>query len=245
MKVLAVDDIGIEHDLSIRLHAELEHISGPRPHWSGGENTMDQSKLETPRSRGPLWLVAAAIVLVAGAALVISQQPNTAGAGPSPSPSPALSAHQVATDQGIVSFAIEDGAIVVRLEAGGTTTELGRTSTSANATSGFAMVCGPADGPDSHRYVFGNLGIGDPIIYQGPPADGQGAPDGTFLFALRPGTIGTTGTIQSQPGHPALMVEVELVSGSRVRSLVGFPGGAWADAISTGQRQTSGCFVLD
>ena len=207
---------------------------------------MGEPGLQARGSRRPLWLGAAAIVLVFGAAFVVSRpSTNTGGAGPSPSPSPALSAHQVATDQGIVSFAIENGSIVIRLEADGTTTELGRTSTPLGDSSGYAMVCGPADGPASHRYVFGTLGVGAPIVYQGPPADGQGAPDGTFLFALRPGTIGAIGTIQSQPGFSDLMVEVELGNGPGVHNAVGFPGSTWATAIASGQRQASGCFVLD
>lgn len=238
-------DTAFERDLSIRLRAELEQVSGPRPTWIGGERTMNRES-QTRKSRGPIWLVTAAIVVIAGAALVISRQStSTAGAVPSPSPSPALSAFEVATDHGVVSFHLESGAIVVRLKSGGTTTELGRTTTSTEGSAGFAMVCGPADGPTSHRYVFGNLGLGAPIIYQGPPADGQGAPDGTFLFALRPGTIGTTGTIVSQPGHPALMVQVELGSGPGLHNLVGFPGDTWVSAIATGQRQSSGCYILN
>jgi hypothetical protein len=193
---------------------------------------MSESRLQPRRSRGLGWLVAGAIALVAGVALIVSQQlGSTTGAGPSPSPSPQLSAHEVATDQGIVSFALENGAIVVRLEAGGTTTELGRTSTATGGSSGFAMVCGPADGPTSHRYVFGHLDGDATIEYTGPPAVGQGAPDGIFLFALRPGTVGT-----------AQMIQVEAGSGPG-NPMVRFPGTVFADAIATGQRQASGCYV--
>jgi hypothetical protein len=40
------------------------------------------------------------------------------------------------------------------------------------------------------------------------------------------------------------MIEVELGS-EPGHNLVGFPGGVWADAIASGQRQSSGRYILN
>ena len=93
------------------------------------------------------------------------------------------------------------------------------------------MVCGPADGPDSHRYVFGFLDEGRAIQYTGPSAVGQGTADGAFLFALSPGSLGTQGSITVGP--------VKDAGGAGV----GFPGNAFALAITDGVRQPSGCYI--
>jgi hypothetical protein len=185
-------------------------------------------------------LVGAAILLI------VAVLPHAA---PSPSPSAAVATptptadHEVTTDEGVVSFRFEDGAIVIRLAESGTTRELGRATlpflasappggtVSPTGSAGFVMVCGPVDGPDSRRYVFGRLDPGSDISYTGPDAVGHGASDGLFLYALRPGSI-----------DPAAQIEVRRgdLGGS-----VGFSAGNFARAIAEGERQPSGCYVTD
>jgi hypothetical protein len=230
---MADDDI--ERQLSARLRAELDHVSGPRPTWSNEEAAMGDSRPVRSKSNRFGWILSGAAVAIVVAVLLVTQLPHggPAGTGPSASSPPSLGEHQVATDQGIVSFDIENDVFVIRLTAAGVTTELGRTSTVVQGASGFAMVCGPADGPDSHRYVFGFLEEGRAIQYTGPSAVGQGTADGAFLFAIQPGSIGTQELIKVGPPKDA-------GGGS-----VGFPGNAFATAISSGVRQASGCYILD
>lgn len=231
MRVMADDDI--ERQLSARLRAELDHVSGPRPSWSEEEVSMGDSKPVQPKSNRFGWILSGAVVAIVAAVLLVTQLPRggSAGGGPSASPGPSLGEHEVATDQGIVSFDIENGVFVIRLTASGVTTELGRTSTPVQGSSGFAMVCGPADGPDSHRFVFGFLDAGRAIEYTGPSAVGQGTADGAFLFALLPGPVGTQQFLTVAPPKFA-------GGGS-----VGFPGNAFATAIASGVRQSSGCYI--
>ena len=185
------------------------------------------------RSRGPTWIVAGIVVLMAAAVLFVSQQRGSTAAEPSPSPTLALTDHQVATDQGIVSFAIEGGEFVVRLTNASGTTELGRDAITTGGVSAGVMVCGPADGPTSHRYFFGYTNGDRAIQYSGPPAIGQGASDGAFLFAILPGTIGT----QLEP-----KVDAGKEPGMGATS---FNGDIFVQAIASGQRQASGCYVFD
>ena len=231
-----------ERELAGRLQAELDQVSGPRPQWSEKEPSMSESNQDQPKSSHRGWILSGAIVVIVAGVLLVSQLPHgsAAGAGPSPSPTTALTDHEVATDQGIVSFQQGNGSIVVRLTAAGTTTELGRTSGLIGGGAGYAMVCGPADGPDSHRYFFGHTDTPTGIEYSGPPAVGQVAPDGTFLFALLPGTIGTTFDLKLAAAKGA--------GGGGVGSIGfngGFDGGVFADTIASGQRQASGCYVSE
>jgi hypothetical protein len=230
---MADDDI--ERRLAARLRAELDHISGPRATWSDEEAGMAGSGSSQLRPNRVGWIVPGAVAAIVAAVLLVTQLPHgsSAGASPSASPVPSLNEHQVATDRGIVSFDIASGVFVIRLTAAGATTELGRTSTVVQGSSGFAMVCGPADGPNSHRYVFGFLEEGRAIQYTGPSAVGQGTADGAFLFAVRPGSLGTQEFITVGPPNDA-------AGGS-----VGFPGNAFATAIASGVRQASGCYILD
>ena len=195
---------------------------------------MGGSGSSQPRSNRVGWIVSGAVVAILAAVLLVTQLPHgeSAGAGPSPSPSLSLTAHQVATEQGIVGFDIEGDVFVIRLTAADGTTELGRTTTFTSGAAGFAMVCGPADGPDSHRYVFGFLDEGRAIQYTGPSAVGQGTVDGAFLFALLPGSLGTQGSITVGPAKGAQGASV------------GFPGNAFAQAIASGVRQPSGCYIV-
>ncbi len=196
---------------------------------------MGESGSSRARSSRFGWIVSGAVVAVVAAVVLVTQLPHgdAAGASPSAAPPLKLNEHQVATDQGIVSFDIEGDVFVIRLTAAGGTTELGRTSTVTSGAAGFAMVCGPADGPGAHRYVFGFLDEGRAIQYTGPSAVGQGTSDGAFLFALEPGSLGTQGSIMVGPAK-----------GARGGS-VGFPVDAFAAAIASGTRQPSGCYIVD
>jgi hypothetical protein len=171
-------------------------------------------EVDGSRLRG--WLVPGALLLVAAVALLVTIAPHS---GPSPSPRPSSStspaqspdAHLVVTDEGVVSFQFEVGAIVVRLTKAGVTTELGRAALQTEAPSPgasaapvgtelFAMVCGPADSAESRRYVFGHTDSGSGVQYSGPQAVGQGASDGLFLFALLPGPMEGQPAIQVRAG---------------------------------------------
>ena len=195
---------------------------------------MGGSGSREPRANRFGWIVTGAIVAIVAAGLLATQLPHggSAGASPSASPASSLGQHQVATEQGIVGFDIEGDVFVIRLTAADGTTELGRTTTFTSGAAGFAMVCGPADGPDSHRYVFGFLDEGRAIQYTGPSAVGQGTVDGAFLFALLPGSLGTQGSITVGPAKGAQGASV------------GFPGNVFAQAIASGVRQPSGCYIV-
>ncbi|MGH2465911.1 MAG: hypothetical protein ACRDGI_10660, partial [Candidatus Limnocylindrales bacterium] len=84
--------------------------------------------------------------------------------------------------------------------------------------------------PYSRRYLFGRLNSLGQLAYTGPPAVGRGAKDGTFLYALLPGTLGTSD-------------EIRVTATTDANRFVGFAGTIWSITISTGQRQPSSCFV--
>jgi hypothetical protein len=180
---------------------------------------------------GGLVIVAIALLLLPG---LLSPKP-----APTPAPSPTLlDPHVVVTPNGTLVFAFEDGAIVVRRTVDAVTTELGRaalpgpmlpaaTDAPVNGSASFLMVCPAPGGGAQDRFVFGHLD-GSPITYTGPTADGQGAPDGFFLFALRPGEI-----------SDALQIRIEVVG----HGMVGAPGSEFRFAASDGVLQPSGCRV--
>lgn len=186
------------------------------------------------------WLLPGAALLVAAAALVFTLMPRDeqSPAASSPPSASARDEHEVVTDEGTVSFRLEDDAMVVRLATGTGTTELGRArlpfmttpppggTRAPTGTAMFVMVCGPAGTPAARRYVLGHLDQGEAAEYSGPEAVGHGASDGLFLFALLPGAA-------SGP------VEVRASDGSSA----GFGGDAFGDAATEGTPQPSGCFV--
>lgn len=206
--------------------------------------SRQNSELDGSRWRG--WLVPGVALLLAAGLLIVVTWPRS-GPTPSTAPSPATTQpsddHAVATDQGIVSFRFEGDAIVVRLTGAERTTELGRATVTAVATAApggtaspmgtavFAMLCGPADGPDSRRYVFGHTDAGSSVAYSGPQAVGQGAADGLFLFALLPGPVDSTATIEVRAGPRG--------PGG------GFQASVFSQAASEGQGQPSGCYVVE
>ncbi len=188
------------------------------------------------------WLIPAAALLVVAGLLVFTLMPRN---GPAPSPSAAPSAspgdeHEVVTDEGVVSFRLENDAIVVRRKTETGTTELGRAHLPFMATAPpegtraptgsamFVMVCGPVGTPDARRYVFGHLDTGATAKYTGPEAVGHGASDGLFLFALVPGAASGPVMVAAKDGSGA-----------------GFGATAFDDAPSDGTKQPSGCFVIE
>lgn len=193
------------------------------------------------KSADPPWgyiLTLGGVAIVAVALLVLPGLLFSKPA-PSPAPSPApLDPHVVVTPNGTLVFAFEDGAIVIRRTVEAVPTELGRaalpgpmlpaaTDAPVNGSAGFLMVCPAPGGGAQDRFVFGHLD-GAPIAYTGPTADGQGAPDGFFLFALRPGEI-----------SDAQQIRVEVVG----QGMVGLPGSELGFAASDGVLQPSGCRV--
>ncbi len=186
------------------------------------------------------WLLPGAALLVAGGLLVFTLVPRGEPA-PGPSSAPGGSPgneHEVATDEGVVSFGVEDDAIVVRLRTAAGTVELGRADlpfmssappngTRAPAgTAAFAMVCGAVGTPEERRYVFGRMDTAGAVDYSGPEAVGHAASDGLFLYALVPGAASGPVEVKSSEGPSA-----------------GFGGSAFDDAASDGTKQPSGCFV--
>ena len=163
----------------------------------------------------PAWgfaLTIGAIAFVAVGLLVLPNILNLTAPAATPLPTATADPHVVVTDAGTLAISYEDSAMVVRRTADGTTTELGRVSlpstivpgASAQAVSGNAfdlMTCPGASGAPNDRFVFGwQFDIRD-FRYTGPPAIGQVAPDGLYLFALDAG--GTTPdhiTIASRSG---------------------------------------------
>ena len=187
------------------------------------------------------WVVPGGALILAALLAVFALWPRTPPAPaptavPTESPSPADD-HLVTTDEGAVSFRLESGAIVIRLETSSATTELGRAALpffGSAAPSGtpaptgaamFAMVCGTAADPQAGRYVFGYLD-GAGAKYAGPKALGQVASDGLFLFAIVPGSPAAAITLKSKRGGG------------------GFPPDVFAQAPKDGTAQPSGCFVL-
>ena len=187
------------------------------------------------------WIIPGAVLLLAAILLAFTLVPR---GDPTPSPSslvPSASPgdeHEVVTDEGVVSFRFEDGALVVRLKTDAGTTELGRSklpfigsappsgTPAPTGTAMFLMVCGPAGTPQARRYVFGHLDSGGDADYAGPEAVGHGASDGLFLFAL-------------VPDAPSGPVTVTAADGSSA----GFGGDGFDRAASDGQKQPSGCYV--
>jgi hypothetical protein len=178
---------------------------------------------------GGLALVAIGLLVIPG---ILSPTP-----GSQPRPTRTPDPHLVVTEGGTIEFGLERNAIVIRRTTAGVTTELGRTvlpdemmpfasGDPLNGSAGFAMVCPSTTGSGSDRFVFGHID-GTGITYRGPKADGQGAPDGLFLFALRPGEVGDS-----------VLATVESSSGS-----VGVSGRSFGLATSEGKLQPSGCHV--
>lgn len=208
---------------------------------------MTRDERAGPDWRG--WVVPGAALLVAAVLLVLTAWPKSseqpAGAA-NPSQGPSASPeddHAVATDDGMVTFRFEDGAIVVRLESNGAVSELGRgpvlvepaasTGSGASATvvptgaAVFAMVCGEVQTPNWRRYVFGRVQGGDGARYSGPTAVGRVGSDGLFLFAL---------SRDAKPAH------IDVVAGDESR--VGLPADVFERAAADGDRQASGCAIF-
>jgi hypothetical protein len=153
------------------------------------------------QSRDTPWGFIAAIAGLAVVAVGLLVLPGLLSPTPAPTPrptSPPLDPHVVDTDDGTVVFSYEDGAIVIRRTIDEVTTELGRavlsegfipgaTDLTFSGGSNSIMLCPDASGALTERFAFGwESGRGE-MSYSGPPAVGQGAPDGMYLFAFLPG----------------------------------------------------------
>ncbi len=187
------------------------------------------------------WLLPGVGLVVAAAAVLFTLWPRTEQGAAVASPTASAGVedeHQVTTDEGVVSFTLENASIVVRVATPAATTELGRATLPFWASAPpdgtpiptgsalFIMVCGQPDAPDVRRYVFGHLDTAETVQYAGPDAVGHGTSDDLFLFALQPGV---------EPGP----IRIRTSDGAGV----GVPADAFDSATSDGARQPSGCFV--
>ena len=186
------------------------------------------------------WLVAAIGVAVVCLAAYVVVADGGGSPNPTASPIPSVSQadeHQVVTDGGTVSFARDGDDLVVGLDTGSGSVELGRVrlpnlevlasgETPAPAgTAVFVLSCAPPATAGIQRYVFGHFDVSDGR-YQGPSAIGHIASDGLFLFALN--TDAPTGPIT-----------IDTARGS-----TGLPPDIFESARTDGVRQPSGCFLL-
>jgi len=196
------------------------------------------------------WVLPGVVVLLAVAVLVgpglIGGLAGSDSASPTPSgPDELPDSHEFDTDEGLLSFQYEDGAIIVRRTAAGQTVELGRSVPLLSIPSGgqtlapagnalFVLVCGPSNGPDSRRYVFGRVDPVPPVTYDGPEAVGLAAADGLYLFALLPGDVDPDAVFGVEAGRVGL---------GDPTSLVRAPATMFERAVENGRREPSGCYV--
>lgn len=191
------------------------------------------------KTRG-IAVLSSCVAVLAGCTTAASPTPTSApgtAVAQSPVASVALDEHSVALDGASIRFATESGAFVVTLERGGTSTELARVGTTSESpaasdlaqTRGYAMVCPQGASPATY-YVFGTITPPSMTTYSGPPARGQGARDGLFLYAL-----------DSQVLEPTARIAVT-GAGEYAPSLQ-FAAKAFDIASSSGQLQSSGCRV--
>jgi len=155
---------------------------------------------------------------------------------PTPSPDP----HLAVTGHGTFEIRAEPGAIVIR-RIDGTPVEVGRAPIPAEdqptrsgdpiaGSMGFVMACPAGTSQDGLRLVFGSLDPTHGFVarpYAGPPATGQIAPDGLFLFVLTSANVPAGSTL-----------DISAKGGS-----LGLPGESFAGTLVDGKRQGSGCFV--
>lgn len=196
---------------------------------------------------GPLFLT----LLGAIAACGISPSPasslpsaatpaGTTPAGGSPKSSPGADQHIVPVAGGTLEFRLDAGAIVVRLIASGNASELGRkvlagvylpaASSDASFAASYILSC-PGSTAGVHRIVFGYIHPSAKLTYTGPPATGQSASDGLFLFALANDTSGSSSTILIDGGGPpAPSLQLSVSSFDMAKTV--------------GQLQPSGCYIL-
>jgi hypothetical protein len=172
-----------------------------------------------------------AFVIVAGVVLAGSIGSRLAvTAAPSPEPTSTPDEHVVSTPGGDIAFRDVAGMLVVSRTFAGQTVVLNSVSL-ANSGVGHlvveVMVCPAPDGGPLERYILGRLDTGgQPITYSGPPAIGQGAGDGLFLFVLLPGELGGDDVIS-----------VTSVSGD----LAGTNGDQFTTVTDLGRGLPSGC----
>lgn len=194
------------------------------------------------------WLLPGAALAVAVAVLALaiirSTNPEPGRSRPSPS-SVAASAtasddHAVVVDDTTFTIRLDGSSLVVTRSRAGTTLELARGTTpvvvpsaqetpTASGSTLFLLACDTTTSKPE-RLLFGHLDGAQPIVYAGPAAFGQGAADGLFLFALRPG-----------PVDDQDMITVKSAKGG---GAVGFPGEAFSTIEASGTKQTSGCYLL-
>jgi hypothetical protein len=130
-------------------------------------------------------------------------------ATPSPIPTSTPDEHVVSTPGGEIAFRAVDGMLVVSRTFAGQTVVLDAVSLAYSGVGMLVvevMVCPSPHGGPPERYFFGRIETGgQPITYSGPPAYGQGASDGLFLFVMLPGELGGEDVISvgSPAGHGA------------------------------------------
>jgi len=151
---------------------------------------------ERPGGRRALsGIVIIGFIIVAAVVLARSVGPTVAvTATPSPEPTSTPDEHVVSTPGGDIAFRAVDGMLVVTRTFVGQTVVLNAVSladSGVGSTVLEVMVCPSPQGGPLERYILGRLDMGEqPIAYSGPPAFGQGASDGLFLFVMLAGELG-------------------------------------------------------
>lgn len=133
-------------------------------------------------------IVAAVVVAISvGSALALTATPST-------EPTSTPDEHVVSTPGGDIAFRAVDGMLVVTRTFAGQTVALNAVSladSGVGSTVVEVMICPSPQGEPLERYILGRLDTGgQPIAYGGPPAFGQGASDGLFLFVMLAGELG-------------------------------------------------------
>jgi hypothetical protein len=214
------------------------------PTWRAeGSATTMTGRTGSSRSNWVGWLVPGVGLAVALGLLVLTLAPRapttSSGTGVSATP---LDQHAVTTPAGTVRFGIDAGQFVVRLTAAGVTTELGRLDLPAVALDSnaswagiFTLVCPQPAGSVVDGYFFGHVSFLKSALstaepeFEAPQGVGSIASDGLFLYAVSPGPVAS---------GAAFTVSFE---GNRV---LGGSMASFDDALRSGIRQPSGCYVL-
>ena len=161
---------------------------------------------------GGLVLVAVGLLVVPG---LLAPTPR-----PTAKPTPTSDPHVVVTAYGVLSIALEGNTLVVRRIDVTPAQALGRvflpdemlpaaSGGELNGSASFLLACPPpGGGSDLARILFGHVGFGGGVTYTGPPADGQAAPDGLYLYALRPGAVAESAVMDVKSSHGELGVPV-------------------------------------
>jgi hypothetical protein len=209
--------------------------------------SIRRPSMPSPMSLGVIAVLAVAGGLVAWTVIPPSHEAANIGAAPSaPRPTAALDPHTVTVDGVTWRIGVAGDTIEIhRTASSGTSSAVprdliavaaippGLDPETSSISFGSMLHC-PRPGGADQWVVFGWLSprpgyppaAGPVFDYSGPPAHGQDAPDGLFLYVIDPATFDAKEAVKVQaPGG---------------RKTIGFGG---LVAYDTDVRQPSGCFV--